>query len=299
MSEPDTLISYLRNAETEEAMVGSICGNLAFYQNIDTEERADAFSGSLYNWFIRECIERNQYLFFPDAAYRKILALYRTLVIRLKNLELAHCAERAKQGPIESDELKNSVRSLVREHRKSLIAVVQTVRDIDRKNDMLLPCAEYSREFQLSILGIDPETMAEPFLDIGCGEKASLVAEARKFGKQAVGIDQYQPAENEDCVIRANWLEFDYLPDYWGTIASHMAFSNHFTRAQKNDPELAAWYQAVYMEILESLRPGGVFYYTPALPRAEAFIDRSRFAVERKTNVPGISELDTVCVRKR
>jgi hypothetical protein len=292
---PTSLVEYLGDAETEEFMVGAIMDNLAFYQNIDTNEKTSEFSGSIYNWFIRECVSRNQYLRFPEKAYRQILDLYRALVTGLRKIGSANANAGVSEGHRERDEVQN----LVREHRRKLITILSSVSDTDRKNLTILPCAEYSPDFQFRILGLDPNAIQGPFLDIGCGEKAALVDEVRKRGVQAVGIDQYQPSTNDGAVLRANWLEFSYMPDYWGTIVSHMAFSNHFIRAIGTDAELAAWYQAVFMEILDSLKPGGVFCYTPALTRAEAFIDRSAFSILRRTNVPGEPDLDTTQIRRR
>ena len=290
MADIGTLIAYLEDGESERRMVDSICENLAFYQNIDTGEKVGGFAGSIYNWFIRECVGRNQYLVFPESAYAAIFGRYKTLVTELRRLPRTEIAQRTREA----------VARVVKEHRRALIAIVRPMGDGTGAGEgVILPCAEYSEALQLEILRVDPSAVLEPLLDIGCGEKATLVRAIRALGKEAVGIDQYQPADDSGCVLRANWLEFEYVPDYWGTIVSHMAFSNHFIRAIKTDPELAAWYQAVYREILESLAPGGSFCYTPALPRAEAFIDRERFAVERMPNVPLSPELDTVRVTKR
>ena len=290
MADISTLIAYLEDGESERRMVDSICENLAFYQNIDTSEKVGEFAGSIYNWFIRECVGRNQYLVFPESAYASIFGRYKTLVTELRKLSRTETTERTRE----------EVARVVKEHRRALIAIVRPMNDSASAGEgVILPCAEYSESLQFEILRIDPDTIREPFLDIGCGEKATLVKAIRARGKEAVGMDQYQPADDSGCVLRANWLEFSFVPDYWGTIVSHMAFSNHFIRAIKTDPELAAWYQAVYREILESLVPGGAFCYTPALPRAEAFIDRARFTVERMTNVEGSPELDTVRVIKR
>mgnify|MGYP001809718602 CR=1 FL=1 len=290
MADIGTLIAYLEDGESERRMVDSICENLAFYQNIDTGEKVGGFAGSIYNWFIRECVGRNQYLVFPESAYASIFGRYKALVTELRKLSRTETTERTRE----------EVARVVKEHRRALIAIVRPMDERTSAGEgVILPCAEYSESLQFEILRIDPDTIQEPFLDIGCGEKATLVKAIRARGKEAVGIDQYQPADDSGCVLRANWLEFPFVPDYWGTIVSHMAFSNHCIRAIKTDPELAAWYQAVYREILESLVPGGAFCYTPALPRAEAFIDRARFTVERMTNVEGSPELDTVRVTKR
>lgn len=285
------LIAYLGDRESERRMAATILENLAFYQNVDTDEKLDEFTGTIYNWFIRECVGRNQYLVFPERAYERIFGLYRRLVSRLRGISRDKGDAAATQA----------ILAVVREHRAALIAIV---RDIDPANDsgasggVILPCAEYSAAFQLSVLGLDPDAIMGPFLDVGCGERASLVRELRVHGVDAVGIDQYRLSDEGHTALRASWLEFRFVPDYWGTIASHMAFSNHFARAMKTDPELAALYHAVYRDILESLKIGGTFCYAPAVPRAEAFVDRARFSIERFENIPGDATLDTVRVTR-
>jgi hypothetical protein len=285
------LIAYLGDPESERRMAATILENLAFYQNVDTDEKLDEFTGSIYNWFIRECVGRNQYLVFPERAYERIFALYKRLVARLRGV----ARERGNA------DAARAILGIVREHRAALIAIVRGIdpAGTSRASDgVILPCAEYSAEFQLSVLGLDPDSIEGPFLDVGCGERASLVRELRSHGIDAVGIDQYRISDDGHTALRASWLEFRFVPDYWGTIASHMAFSNHFVRAMKTDPELAALYHAVYRDILESLKVGGAFCSAPAVPRAEAFIDRARFSIERFENIPGDETLDTVRVTR-
>lgn len=281
----DSLVGYLKDGESESFMTRSILENLAFYQNIDTDERADAFAGSIYNWFIRECVRRNQYLVFPEETYSAVFALYRRLVIALRAL------------PPE-DATEETIRALVREHRHSLVETARVIPGIGRETGAILPCAEYSADLQLSVLGIDPGSVQGPFLDIGCGEGASLVRAIRARGTQAVGIDQYQPPGTDECVIRANWLEFRYIPGYWGTIVSHMAFSNHYIRALRSEPDLAARYRSAYRDILESLKAGGIFCYAPAIADAEALVDRERFEIRRSINVAGNRDLDTTRITR-
>jgi hypothetical protein len=298
------LVAYLENEDTAETMVASILDNLAFYQNIDVGERVDQFAGAIYNWFIRECVGHNQYLVISQDAYGRVFDLYRRLVLRLKTLprcpaspaNTANTTDPAAQA--ERDGLRDAVRATVHEHRRELISILSSVGGPPPRDSVLLPCAEYSAEFQLAILRLDPERALGPVLDIGCGERATLVSTLRERGVEAIGIDQYQPGANDGGVLRANWLEFPYLADYWGTIISHLAFTNHFVRALKTDAELAALYHAVYREVLDSLRVGGSFHYAPALPQAESRLDRRRFAIERFPNEPGNPALDTVIIRR-
>ncbi len=288
MTDAEGLIAYLEDGESARAAIASIVDNLAFYQNLDASERIDAFAGSIYNWFIRECVGRNQYLVFPESSYKRIFALYRDLIIKLRGI--------SREG--NRVDAEKAVEGIVLAHRANLVSVIRGIAREETGDRAVFPCAEYTAGFQLEILGLGDGPIRGPFLDIGCGEKASLVREVRARGVEAVGIDQYMDAGADSVAIRANWLEFSFIPDYWGTVVSHMAFSNHFVRAARGDPELAALYHAVYREILESLRPGGTFRYAPALPRAEAFIDRSRFSLERRANEECDRALDTVIVTR-
>jgi hypothetical protein len=278
------LVAYLTDANTESETARKIIDNLSYYQNIDPGEKTEALAGAIYDWFIRECVSRDQYLEIPEAAYREIFALYRNLVARLRSLA-------------NDDTSEGAVTRVVREHRLALISVIRGISGTPRAKGSILPCAEYTAEFQLAILRIEPTRTLGPFLDIGCGEGAALVATMRASGVDAMGIDQYCGSP-DGSVLRANWLEFSYRADYWGTIVSHMAFSNHFSRALTTDPELAALYRSVYLEILDSLKPGGSFRYAPALRREEAALDRARFSVERMGNIPGEGDLDTVIVTR-
>ena len=280
----DELVGYLSDADTESAMARRILANLSYYQNIDTGEKTEALAGAIYDWFMRECVKRNQYLEFPEATYREIFSLYRDLVASLRSLA-GDCST------------ESAVTGVVRKHRLALISIVREISGAPRGKGVILPCAEYSADFQMGILALTPRAVDGPFLDIGCGEGAALVAAMRAAGVDATGIDQYSGSP-DGSVLRANWLEFSYRADYWGTIVSHMAFSNHFSRALKTDPELAALYRSVYLEILDSLKVGGTFRYAPALRREEASLDRERFSVARKENIAGESDLDTVIVTR-
>lgn len=141
-------------------------------------------------------------------------------------------------------------------------------------------CAEYPPALQFDILGIDPATLIEPVLDLGCGETGTLVRRLRSLGKRAFGVDRL--AVPGDFISRSDWFDFPLGRASWGTIISHMGFSNHFLhhhlRANGN-PERHA---RRYMEILESLRLGGTFVYTPGLPFIEHILPRDRWTVERR-----------------
>jgi hypothetical protein len=140
-------------------------------------------------------------------------------------------------------------------------------------------CSEYSPEFQAEMLGIEPANLLEPVLDLGCGKSGQLVRYLNAQGIQAVGIDRLvDPVTN---LFESDWFEFNLAPGSWGTIISHMAFSNHFIfnhRYQKGDPER---YARQYIKLLSSLKDGGVFYYSPGLPFIEPFLPADQYQVTR------------------
>jgi len=143
-------------------------------------------------------------------------------------------------------------------------------------------CAEYPPSLQLEILGIDPKNLnlQEPVLDIGCGKDGTLVTHLREIGLAARGIDRLvMPL---DYLIEADWLDFDFAPSSWGTIISHMAFSNHFTFHHLYRNGTPETYAAKYMAILTSLKPGGEMYYAPGLPFIEQLLPASEFTVTSK-----------------
>jgi len=151
----------------------------------------------------------------------------------------------------------------------------------DRANVILRQavCSDYSPEFQLNILGIRLDQLVEPVLDLGCGKAGQLVHYLIEKGIQARGIDRLVDAA--EALTRSDWLELNIEPGVWGTVISHMAFSNHFNfnhLYQHGSPER---YARQYMAILASLKPGGTFYYTPGLPFIEKLLPEQVYTVEK------------------
>jgi hypothetical protein len=147
--------------------------------------------------------------------------------------------------------------------------------------------AEYSPELQLSILGLRLEELAEPILDLGCGERAGLVRYLRSQGKAAVGIDRYLSVE--EGVRAADWFSLPLLPDSWGTVIAHQSFSLHFLHHHLGTGGEAERYARRYREILGALRRGGAFAYAPGLPFLEPLLSDREFRVTR-LRVSGIPD---------
>lgn len=142
-----------------------------------------------------------------------------------------------------------------------------------------VPNAEYSVELQLSILGLEVETLRPPILDVGCGPGARLVHHLRGLGLEAWGVDR---DSSEPVVIGADWLDYDYGERRWGTVISHQAFSLHFLHHHFRRGEAAHRHGEVYAAILKGLAPGGAFVYAPALPFVESVLPNSDYRIERR-----------------
>ena len=140
-------------------------------------------------------------------------------------------------------------------------------------------CAEYSAALQLRVLALEPATLAEPILDLGCGSSASLVRELRRLGKDAHGLDR--APSSEPFVQLGDWLDLDLGRGRWGTVLSHMGFSNHFVHHHLGSGDAAARYARRYMDVLGALRPEGLFAYAPGLPFLERLLPLERYALSR------------------
>jgi len=156
--------------------------------------------------------------------------------------------------------------------------------------------AEYSAEFQIELLGLDVKSLPEPILDIGCGSKASLVRELRRRGKTAFGLDRDVKAD--DFLISADLFDYPLKMNSWGTVISHQSLSNYFLESHLKSGLEAAKCAMKYMEVLRSLKRGGVFAYAPGLPFIEEILpaDKYRFVRMPIRDLPvgGPSEMELV-----
>jgi hypothetical protein len=137
----------------------------------------------------------------------------------------------------------------------------------------------------MEILGIRFDHLDEPIIDVGCGSEAHLVRALRNSGKNVVGIERNCPADFAHIVAR-DWFDFDFLEHQWGTIISHMAFSNHYRHAISLGGDIVARFAAKYREMMSSPSPGGSFLYAPSIPEIEATIDVMMFQITTRT-LPG------------
>ncbi|MHC1777226.1 MAG: class I SAM-dependent methyltransferase [Lentimicrobium sp.] len=136
-------------------------------------------------------------------------------------------------------------------------------------------CSEYTPELQLEVLSLNIKELMEPVLDIGCGRKGTLVNYLRDEGIEAHGFDRLP--ENQPFLTSADWLEYPYGDSKWGTIVSNLGFSNHFHHHHLREDGDFMRYAEKYMEILNSLKPGGSFHYAPGLPFIEVHLNKDQY----------------------
>ncbi len=278
-----TVVEYLKNDETKERIIALIKGNLYLYQGINTESKMDVFSGALYNMFVRECVQNNQYVSLSNRTIKRIGGQYRSLVEELKG--------------IQRDAPDNALRRAVERHRDRLVRIIEANEYAESADQLIVPCFEYTEDFQERILRIRDAALSEPIIDIGCGKNCALVRQLRKKGYAEVfGIDQY--LGEEDFIIASNWFDFEFKRETYGTIISHMAFTNHYKRSVVFQDGKARLYERKYGEILGALKKGGKFIYSPALPFVESNIDTDAYSVTKYGNTEDAG-LDTVVVSRR
>jgi hypothetical protein len=247
-------------------------GSLRFIRNtIQAIESIDHLSEDFENFLmdyaaekaLREFWRVNQYFSFNNQAKHELRSIYTELFSSIKSGKI----------PVET---------LSKVHYQNLKSWLQKtnpgVEHIYQKNDMILeavPCSEYSAGLQVKILHIDMSNIMEPVLDIGCGKQATMVNYLRSIGIDAHGIDRF--ANDLPYIENQDWLEFNYETENWGTIMSNIGFSNHFYHHHLKENGNFMGYAVKYMEIVNSLKIGGCFYYSPDLPFIEQFLDKDKF----------------------
>ncbi|MBI2393519.1 MAG: class I SAM-dependent methyltransferase [Deltaproteobacteria bacterium] len=185
---------------------------------------------------------------------------------------LAHAfsEQRAVSTP---EALAHAVASALAAHQRAIAALIAHL----PPREVL--CSEYSPSLQLSLLSLDPQQLAEPILDLGCGEHARLVEALRAQGKEAFGVDRL--ATHGPWVAQEDWFGYRLEPARFGTIISHLGFTNHFLHHHLRGSDEAFRYARRYMEVLRALAPGGVFAYAPGVPFVEQHLPGAQYVVRR------------------
>ena len=275
------IVDYLKSKSSEDAVVKAIFDNILYYQAINTDQKNKEFTGTLYNYFVHEYVKTNQYISLSKNEFDRIHNAYRKLINNLREID-------TRKATIED------VQRIVKDHRNSLIRIINT--KVDDNEAILIPCSEYSISLQLKILRINSSSIASPIIDIGCGKDARLVKYLNSNHRDVYGIDQYY--NKSPYIICENWLDFKFLPETWGTIISHMAFSNHFRRVMTYKSKELKRYEDKFKEILLSLRFGGRLIYSPSIPEIEKDLNHKEYVIERYKNVENNPILDTIHITR-
>jgi hypothetical protein len=175
-----------------------------------------------------------------------------------------------------------SVKELVENHQRRIQKIFYSKDELKyigntQKYINRIPCSEYSAQLQIRILRLQIAELKEPILDIGCGYNGNLVEYFREKGLEAYGIDRI--VSSKKYLLKSNWLHEIYGDRKWGTVISHMAFSNHFYRSHLKNSNDFIIYANKYMEILKSIKVKGEFIYSPDLPFIECFLTGDNYQI--------------------
>jgi hypothetical protein len=231
---------------------------------------------------IEEFYRINQYYSFSSNSKNELEKIYADLLKELKSK-------------------KHTLNYIEQNHYKNLINWLKKTNPFaeklyPKKTQYVEPvvCAEYSAEFQIHLLRLDVNVIMEPVLDIGCGKSGNLVRYLHRKGISIQGIDRILTSNL--TLVNADWLEYHFGKEKWGTIISNMSFSNHFNHHNLREDGNYIEYAKKYLEILKSLKIGGKFHYAPNLPFIETYLNNSKFYVE-KHDIGGF-EINTTIVTR-
>lgn len=214
---------------------------------------------------LQECYRINQYYSFDRRSIEKLKGVYSQLI---KNAQY----DSYDIGDIESMHCNR-----LRDWLKETNPFAGTLYINQSRYIEAVPCFEYTVSLQLNVLQLDIASLLEPVLDIGCGQHAHLVEYLRCMGIEAYGIDRYPSGKG--YILQTDWSDFNYGTQKWGSIISHLGFSNHFMHHHlRNDGDFRN-YAYRYMQILGSLVKGGSFLYAPGLPFIEQYLDPQHYNV--------------------
>ena len=211
----------------------------------------------------------NQYISFKDEDKKLLEEIYMELLLKIQ-----------EQYSDNREDIDRIVKNLLKEHFDNLKIFLEKTNGSDlfelyrdRNNTPVVICEEYTAELQINILGLDIENLKEPILDIGCGQDYKLVKYLREKGYNAYGLDRIE--SKEDFIINCNWLEYKFERNSWGTIISHMAFSNHFSHHHMRKDGKYVEFMKKYIEIANALVVKGEFIYAPQINFIEKIMEKS------------------------
>src|SRR5690606_18404843 len=111
-----------------------------------------------------------QYIDIADVHLRNLEATYISFVDGLTRVSVLHARSDWSQA----------IGSILQTHhhqlRQWVAAELDAVGGLAPISRGAMPvCGQYSPDVQLAVLGIDPQTLSGPILDLGCGEEGRLV----------------------------------------------------------------------------------------------------------------------------
>ncbi len=234
---------------------------LCFLDQLDLRGYADFFVEMLSGHMTHAFLRVNQYLAANQKTLQDTRILYKQFLSDIRQLCAADALSRAAADSVFVGHYTR-LQSFLDNYNGERMPTNYTGIDAFPKR-----LVEYNPLFQIDMLGISMEQIVAPVIDIGCGKKAELVKLLRERGIEAYGIDKNVIAE--DYLIRADYMAYAFAPGTYGTVISHMAFSNELWYLKERGSIQLSRYKRKYYEILESLKPDGCFIYTPGLPFLE------------------------------
>lgn len=208
----------------------------------------------------------NQYISFRDKDKAILQTMYKNMLMKFER-------EYLNKGTITEKEIYK----YFNEHHKNLKKFLKITNGENlfekyrlNKNIPLVICEEYTAKLQIEILGLDVENLQEPIIDVGCGKDFRLVKLLREKGYKAYGLDRIE--SKEEFIIKSNWMDYMFEEKKWGTIISHMAFSNHFNHHHFRKDGKYVDFMKKYVEMLKSLKLNGVLTYSPGIEVVEEII---------------------------
>ena len=232
-----------------------------------SDTQLDEISTYAANALIERIYSTNQYIQIDSTSRALLSSIYRESWLKLKESNDIELTLRDHHYPRLRSFLGGLYPQSISDSLRSTVALGQVT------------SSEYSADFQMRLLRIEPLSIKEPILDIGCGKESHLVRYLRSLTLEAFGIDRSTP-QGTDYLLNADWFTYDLSTFKWGTIISNLSFANHAVYASRYDRGQSTKYIDRYTEILSSLAPGGSFTYAPAVDYLESAIDSSKFTAE-------------------
>lgn len=250
--------------------IGLLVDNLKEISSLSVEQEEELIDYTAEK-VLQEFCRINQYYSFGQPERQELRNIYAELFSNIRNNNLSFTA-------LSETHFKNLRIFLYKTNPFAGKIYPQLDEDLQP-----VACSEYTPELQLEIMSLNIKEIMEPVLDIGCGRQGNLVKYLRGEGIEAHGFDRLPG--NLPYLTSADWLEYSYGASKWGTIVSHLGFSNHFHHHHLRTDGDFINYAIKYMEILHALIPGGSFHYAPGLPFIEQYPDRNRFFVSKAEHV--------------